>query len=105
MSTSAPPGDDPEELPRYARGIGRVPLPPPDGVPEDPPQYAPTVGKVPLPPPVHVQPRVFASPPAPPHQREWRVLLLALIVAGLLLLCFCLAGYAFFINGGLGAGE
>jgi hypothetical protein len=103
MSTSAPPGDDPEDPPRYAPGIGRVPVPPPDDLSEDPSEYA--SGRVPLPPPVPVRPRVYASPPSPPHRGEWRVLLLALIVSGLLLLCFCLAGYAVFISGGLGAGE
>ena len=101
MSTAAPFDGAPDETTADEIRAGYAE----DGSAEDPTRYAPGIGRVPVPPPLTIQPRVYASPPPPPHRGELRVLIFALIVSGLLLLCFCLAGYVVFLNGGFGAGE
>lgn len=99
MSSAAPHGDPDEPTVDEIR-TGYA-----DDSAEDPPRYAPGVGRMPVPPPLTIQPRVYASPPTPRQRGELRVLVFALIVSGLLLLCFCLAGYVVFLNGGFGASE
>ena len=64
-----------------------------------PPAPLPPVAPPPPPPPL--KPRPYASPPVPKRSSEWHVLIVALFVSAILLLFFCVAGFAIYSGGGI----